>query len=195
MAFWYDWDFPRAEAQLRRALDLQPSLSDAAVSLAHMLSNLGRHDEALVEIRRARALDPAWPVPRSLEGQFLFMARRYEDALAHLTALVAAEPRFYAARIMRMYPLIALRRHQDAVLECDRAIQINRDLGAPRPHSFALALRGFALARANRLQEAREALAALRRQAREQYVPPHHEALLLHELGATRTLFAVSRTP
>jgi serine/threonine-protein kinase len=183
VAFWYDWDFPRAEAQLRRALDLQPSSTDAAVSLAHMLSNLGRHDEALVEIRRARALDPAWPVPRSLEGQFLFMARRYEDALAHLTALVAAEPHFYAARIMRMYPLIALQRYQDAILECEQGIRINQELGAPRPHSFALALRGYALARANRLQEAGEALAALRRQAREQYVPPHHEALLLHALG------------
>jgi serine/threonine-protein kinase len=183
VTFWFDWDYPRAEAQLRQALDLQPSSTDAALSLAHLLSNLGRHDEALVEIRRARASDPAWPIPRSLEGQFLYMARRHEDALIGLTELEAAEPRLPAVRIMRAYPLIALGRYEEAVLECERALEINRHLGADRPHSFTLALRGYALARTKRIAEANEALAALRRQAEHQYVPPHHEALLLHALG------------
>ena len=94
VAFWYEWDYPRAEALLRRALELQPSSADSQVFLAHLLSNIGRSDEALDEIRRARALDPAWPVPRSLEGQFLFMARRYDAALQHLDEMVRVHPKF-----------------------------------------------------------------------------------------------------
>ncbi|HVE66811.1 MAG TPA: tetratricopeptide repeat protein, partial [Thermoanaerobaculia bacterium] len=58
VAFWYDWDYPRAERLLRRALELQPSSADSQLFLAHLLANLGRSDEALQEIRRARALDP-----------------------------------------------------------------------------------------------------------------------------------------
>ena len=58
VAFWYEWDYPRAEALLRRSLELQPSSADSQVFLAHLLSNIGRFDEALDEIRRAQALDP-----------------------------------------------------------------------------------------------------------------------------------------
>ena len=84
VAFWYEWDYPRAEALLRRAVTRQPSAAESHVYLAHLLSNLGRHDEALVEIRQARSLDPNLPIARSLEGQFLVMARRYDEALAQL---------------------------------------------------------------------------------------------------------------
>ena len=88
VAFWYEWDYPRAEELLRRAVTRQPSSAESHVYLAHLLSNLGRHDEALVEIRRARELDPNLPIARSLEGQFLFMARRYDEALAHMDSMV-----------------------------------------------------------------------------------------------------------
>ena len=77
VAFWHEWDYARAERLLRGALELQPSSVNSQLTLAHLLSNVGRHGEALTEIRRARALDPTWAVARSLEGQFLFMARQY----------------------------------------------------------------------------------------------------------------------
>jgi TolB-like protein/tetratricopeptide (TPR) repeat protein len=184
VAFWYDWDYREAERLLRRAVELQPSSTQSYLSLAHLLSNIGRQDEALVEIRRARTLDQEWPLLRSLEGQFLFMARRDEDSLTRLTEVIALEPRLTAGHIMRAYPLIALKRYEDAIHSCDQALALNRNPASPaKPHSFAVALRGYALARLGRVPEAQSVLAQLRAQAREQYVPPHHEALLLHALG------------
>jgi eukaryotic-like serine/threonine-protein kinase len=183
IAFWHDWDYPRAETLLRRALDLQPSSADFSVALAHLLSNIGRHEEALIEVRRGRALDPMWPAARALEGQFLFNARRYADALARLDEVVALAPRFPAGRTMRAYPLIALHRYDEAIQECEQVFDLHAALGAPRRHSFAVALRGYALARTGRRAEAELALAELRDKARDGYAPPHHEALLLHALG------------
>lgn len=189
VAFWYDWEYARAERLLRRALELQPGVADLHVSLAHLLSNLGRHDEALDGIRRARAMDPAWPVPRSLEGQFLFFARRYEDALAQLDAIVAIEPRFPSGHIMRTYPLLALGRYDEAVDECNRATELRRQVDpSERLYAWALALKGYALARSGRRTGAETLLAQLQREAEQPegtdaYVTRYGEALILHGLG------------
>jgi tetratricopeptide (TPR) repeat protein len=186
VAYWHDRDYPRAESLLRRALELQPSSVDGQVILAHLLSDLGRHDEALLEIQRARALDPALAATRSLEGQVLFKARRYPAALAQLDEVVAFQPGYPHGYTIRVYPLLALGRYEDAIRDCERSIelQLAPDVpGAARPHSFPLALKGYALARLGRRAAAETVLAELRSQAGDGYVPPHHEALLLHALG------------
>jgi tetratricopeptide (TPR) repeat protein len=119
-----------------------------------------------------------------LEGQFLFMARRYDLALSRLTEVVKVQPQLSAGHIMRTYPLIALGRYEEAVQECDTALDLNSRVAGPdRPHSYTLALRGYAMARMGRTTEAERVLTILREQSREQYVSPHHEALLLHALG------------
>jgi eukaryotic-like serine/threonine-protein kinase len=174
IAFWYEWDYPRAEALLRRALELQPSSADSQVFLAHLFSNIGRSDEALAEIRRARALDPAWPVPRSLEGQFLFMARRYDDALRHLDDMLKVHPDFWNAQLFRVWALIGLGRYEESLAASDRAHVLH-----PRPEGSAmgpLAMKGYALARLGRRAEAEAVLDAIRN---EQSNP----AILLHALG------------
>jgi TolB-like protein/tetratricopeptide (TPR) repeat protein len=186
VAFWYEWDYPRAEELMRRAVARQPSSAESHVSLAHLLSSVGRHEEALVEIRRARDLDPNLPIARSLEGQFLVMARRYEEALAHMDSMVASAPRFVQGHVMRAYPLVALRRYDEAIRECDIAIELEAGVPAAAgvgPRVFPSALRGYALARAGRHAEAEAILEGIHGRSRERYVKPAHVALVLHGLG------------
>jgi serine/threonine protein kinase/Tfp pilus assembly protein PilF len=54
----YDWDWPGAEASLRRALDLEPGNTTAMRYETVLFSFLGRFDEALALSHRAIALDP-----------------------------------------------------------------------------------------------------------------------------------------
>jgi tetratricopeptide (TPR) repeat protein len=77
----YDWDWPGAERELKRALELSPGDADAhfAYSVAY-LSPLGRLDEALAEIQRALALDPLSPYKITGAGMI------YSAARAHLAA-------------------------------------------------------------------------------------------------------------
>lgn len=186
VAFFYEWDYPRAEDLLRRSIARQPSAAETHQYLAHLLSNLGRHDEALAEIGQARSLDPNLLIARSLEGQFLVMARRYEEALERLDATVEHAPRFVQGHVMRAYPLIALRRYDEAVRSCDIAIDLEARIprfGAVGPRVFPSALRAYALARAGRRGEAEAALERIRRLERETWVRPLHAALVLHGLG------------
>ena len=54
----YEFDRNQSEKEFRRAIELNPNSGDAHESYAHLLSNVGRHEEALAEIKRARELDP-----------------------------------------------------------------------------------------------------------------------------------------
>lgn len=186
VAFFFEWDYPRAEALLRRAIARQPSAAESHLYLAHLLSNLGRHEAALAEIGQARSLDPNLLIARSLEGQFLVMARRYEEALERLDATVENAPRFVQGHVMRAYPLIALRRYDEAVRACDVAIRLEDAIPRAGPvgaRVFPSALRAYALARSGRRAEAEAALARIRRIEAESRARPVHVALVLHGLG------------
>jgi DNA-binding winged helix-turn-helix (wHTH) protein/TolB-like protein/Flp pilus assembly protein TadD len=54
----YDWDWARAEADFRRAIEINPNYVRAHIGYALLLSSLGRGDEALLEIKRAMEIDP-----------------------------------------------------------------------------------------------------------------------------------------
>ena len=54
----YDWDWPSAEKEFRRALEINPSLPDAQLGYADYLATLGRFDEALSRVQQAYVDDP-----------------------------------------------------------------------------------------------------------------------------------------
>jgi eukaryotic-like serine/threonine-protein kinase len=181
VAFWYEWDFAKAERLLRRAIELQPSSADAQLFLAHLYANIGRHDEALNEIRRTRALDPVWPLARAQQGSFLIMARRYEEALRLLDDAIKLEPRFWPARSIRVHALLVLDRYDEAVQEADNVVALQRSTGSDLPAWIVGGLKGYALARSGRRVEAENMLDEIRREP-----PRRHstaEALVLHALG------------
>ena len=169
VAFWYEWDYPGAERYLRRSLELQPSAPDTQVFLAHLYSNLGRSDEAIEEIRRARALDPEWPIPRALEGQFLYMARRFQESLAHLDAAVAVARGHSPARLFRIWTLVALGRYEDALHATEPMLTDRR----PDPLFGPLEMKGVALAHLGRVREAEDVLEELRSRERNRAVVLH----------------------
>ena len=78
----YDWDWAGAEADFRRAIQLNPNYARAHLGYALLLSCLGRGDEALVEIKRAMEIDPLSQDVKS--GYLTIMEGRgeYAEALA-----------------------------------------------------------------------------------------------------------------
>jgi serine/threonine-protein kinase len=154
-AFWFDWDYPAAERLLTRALELQPTLADAHLFLAHLYSNIGRADEALRSIRRARDLDRQWAQPRALEGQFLTWARKYSDAVAHLDVVTTVtDPGLWTAHAFRADALLALGKADEAVRAYERAMALGG-------HAFQHGQRTIFLAAVGRRREAEEALATI----------------------------------
>jgi TolB-like protein/thioredoxin-like negative regulator of GroEL len=99
----YSWEWEAARKEYQTALALGPSYATAYLRYAEYLSSLGRHDEALVEIRRAEDLDPLSPLYTSNAGRLLYHARRYDEAIRELNRTLELDPtRSYTRLVLAM---------------------------------------------------------------------------------------------
>src|SRR5207247_5480928 len=96
-----------AEREFRRALELSASYVTAHQWFAEYLAALGRHAEALVEIKRAQQLDPlSVPVNRAV-GWVLYYARRYDEAIEEFQKTLEMDPDFLGARLVLWWVYVA----------------------------------------------------------------------------------------
>lgn len=84
----YDWDWRGAEAEFRRAIELNPGYATAHHWLAVHLNGQGRHDEARAEFARALELDPLSRIinvnagyPDHYQGKLDLAMKAYRRAL------------------------------------------------------------------------------------------------------------------
>ncbi|HVS82178.1 MAG TPA: tetratricopeptide repeat protein, partial [Pyrinomonadaceae bacterium] len=176
--FWYDWDFNAAEKQCKRALELNPNSADAHQADAHLLSNTGRHAEALAEAKRARELDPLNLRINALEGQFLLHAGRTDEALARLQKTFELDPNYYIAHQFAASAYTEKGMFAEAVAEARKA----RELSGVS--SYPTGFLGYALAKSGKQAEARAVLEELLKLSTGGYVSPYNIALIYNGLGA-----------
>ena len=176
--FWYNWDWNRSESEIKRALELNPEAADAHMYYAHVLSNTGRHTEALAESRRARELDPLNLRNNALEGQFLIHAGRADEALRRLQETLEMDPNYLLAHLYRSSAYIEKGMYTEAVTEARKAREIsgNRSI-------YAAGFLGYALAKSGKTADGRSVLEGLLKSSAEKYVPPYTIALVYNGLG------------
>jgi len=119
----YDWDWAGAEAEFRRALELDPG-GRAHIEYGILLMHLGRNDEAVREGQIAVQLDPLSSYAESSLGRFLYRARRYEEALPHLRRAVELEPRAIRANFRLGDVYAQLRRYDEAIAAFERIREV-----------------------------------------------------------------------
>jgi eukaryotic-like serine/threonine-protein kinase len=112
-----DLDWSGAEREFKRALEIKSSYVMAHEWYAEYLAALGRHDEAVAEIRKAQQLDPlAVPVTRAV-GWVLYFARRYDEAINELQKALAMDPKFVGARLVLWWVYVAKGEPEKAVAD------------------------------------------------------------------------------
>lgn len=79
MVYYHDWQ--GAQDGYRRAIALNPNYATARHWYSEYLTAMGRFDEALVEFRRAKEIDPLSPSINVQEVWILFYARRFDEAI------------------------------------------------------------------------------------------------------------------
>jgi tetratricopeptide (TPR) repeat protein len=92
--FWGFFDAATADREFKRAIELDATLPRAHHWYATFLAELGRDQEAMAEIERARQLDPSSTPILADKGFILAQAGRKEEARALLTQLSASQPDF-----------------------------------------------------------------------------------------------------
>ena len=162
-AYQKQWQWSDAEAEFKRALELNSNDAGAHVGYAKWLLCQGRTDEALAWAQRARNLDPLGAAgdllgfPGITEGWILFHARRYDEAIRELQR---DDPDHWYLG----FALIANGQPDEAITVLEKALSPDRS-----PAVMGVLVRAYA--HAGRREEALRLLDELKRRRRTTYVP------------------------
>ncbi len=173
----YDWDWFGAEADLNWAIGLNPSYATAHHYYGIFLKNMGRFDEALLEMAKARNLDPlSLPISTSI-GYLLYQSGQYDQAIRQCQKVLEIDAEFPGAH--RTLGLIYLKQSmvQESLEELRQAVEYS---GGSPLYSAELAL---AYASAGNRQEAQKILEELQKLSRVRYVPNYSQAIIYAALG------------
>jgi TolB-like protein/DNA-binding winged helix-turn-helix (wHTH) protein len=118
----FEFDWAAAEREYHRAIALNPSDAYAHFFYSNsLLSPMGRHEEAIAEMKVALQLDPLSPPVDSFLGRTYLWARRYDEALAHLQKCIVRAPNFVLNHVRLGHLYTYMDRLADAIGEDTKA--------------------------------------------------------------------------
>ena len=121
---YWDFDWPGAEVEYRRANELNPSFAENRYHYAWYLVTLDRVEEAVVEHRRAQELDPLTPVHTAWLGGLYSAIGRHDEALVEAKKAIELDERVPIGWLVLGWSHFAQGRHADAVAAHERAAQL-----------------------------------------------------------------------
>jgi len=93
----YDWDWPGAESEFKRAVQLSPGHALSHGIYARYLDSMGRFEEAIQEHRIAGELDPLDLVLIYDLGDHFGVSREYDKAIVEYRLVLGMDPNFIGA--------------------------------------------------------------------------------------------------
>jgi len=111
----YEWDWAGAEREIRQAVELNPGYATAYQWAAEGLIALGRFDEAVEVMNKARELDPLSLFMNARVGMAFYYARRYDEAKAILETTLEVDPSFAQARYFLSLVYSMEERYEEAI--------------------------------------------------------------------------------
>lgn len=154
--FRLDWRWLDAEVEFIRATELNPGSATAHHFFAMYLAAMGRSGEALVEIRRALALDPLSLIINAAAGRILHFGRAYAEAIEQHVRTLELDAYFPDAHMNLGMSYLEVGRADEAIRELRRA----SDLSGRRV--WMLSGLGYAYAVSGQEREAHRAINELR---------------------------------
>jgi eukaryotic-like serine/threonine-protein kinase len=174
--FSYDWDWPAAEREFKRAIDLNPNYAEGYHSFAWPLAMSGRTAEALTELKRAQQLDPLSLFIATDMNVPFYVARQYDLSIEQSRKVIDMEPNFYLAHFTLAMALARKHDNKTAVSEFLKAKSLSdvpwNDAGL-----------GYVYASSGREQEALNLIAEMKARAKQRYVSSYAIATVYAGLG------------
>jgi serine/threonine-protein kinase len=117
----YDWAWSDAETLFKKAISLNPNYATAHHWYAELLSMLGRHEEALREIKRAIELDPLSPIINMQRAYVYYASREYGQAIKQFKKALELHPNFYVNHEILAYTYSYMNMHEEAIRAAQKA--------------------------------------------------------------------------
>lgn len=118
-AFYFEWDWRRAEAHLRRAIALDANCATARHVLSNLLVAAERFDEAYAVMDEARRRDPMSTTLASVSAYQLYLGRRFDASVARARQTLDRDRTFAQAHGILAYSLAKTGKTADAIAAID----------------------------------------------------------------------------
>jgi TolB-like protein/Tfp pilus assembly protein PilF len=116
-----NWNWTEAKEHYERAIELDPNYATAHHWYAEgYLIPVGRVDDALRQIRKAKELDPLSAAIATDLGKELYFARRYDEAIAELRRALEVDPNFVGAHNWISDSLLEKGNFSEAIAELEK---------------------------------------------------------------------------
>ncbi|MEP6808928.1 MAG: adenylate/guanylate cyclase domain-containing protein [Chthoniobacterales bacterium] len=176
-----DWDVLGAEAELRRALQIDPNSGITHLFLALNLGVQGKPEESMAEARQAVKADPLSPIINNMAAVSLLANNQVDEAITQAKRISEVDPDY-----LYEFPVLGFAYLQKGMLP--EAIELFKK--AHQATGFPQAGLGIAYAMSGQPAEARQILAELERTAATSYFPGEEIASVYVALGDHDSAFA-----
>jgi TolB-like protein/DNA-binding winged helix-turn-helix (wHTH) protein/Tfp pilus assembly protein PilF len=121
----FDWDFDSAGKEFRRAIEINPSYATAHHWNAMNLGLLGRHKEALAEMKKAVSLDPLSLIINSDLAEFLLLTHSYDESVKQSRKIIEMDPNFAIGHKQLGDAYLLTKMDKEAVAELQKAVRLS----------------------------------------------------------------------
>ena len=121
----FDWDLPSGDREFRRALELNPGYATGHHWYAWHLSLLGRHGDAIAEMKKAESLDPLSLIINADLAELLVIAHFYDEAIQQSRRTIEMDPGFGLAHNQLAQAYLQKHMSEQAIAELQKAIQLS----------------------------------------------------------------------
>jgi eukaryotic-like serine/threonine-protein kinase len=173
----HDWHWLDAQTAFKRSLQLGPAYPTASHWYAEYLMTMGRHDEAITEIKHSQELDPLSLIINVAVGWSLYMGRRYDEAIEQLRRAVELERSYSVTHWILGLAYRKTGRYEMAITEGESGVALSGGIPLMRAalaHTYGAA---------NKTKEALEILESLTELAKQKYVAPYFLAGIYVGIG------------
>lgn len=172
-----DWDFPAAEREFKRAIELNPNYSLAHSNYSCKFKALRMYPEEIAEARRGQELDPLSAFANMELAEAFYHARRYDEAIEQIKKTLELDSHFFVTYHVRARTYEQKKMYPDAVANCQEWLKIVNDDPA------ALASLAHVYATMGKRREAEDMIGKLLEMSKQRYFSPYWIAVAYAGLG------------
>ncbi len=173
----FDWDWPAAEREFKRAVNLNPNYATAHEWYSLFLAVGQRFNEAINEIKQAQELDPLSLIVNAIEGVILYLAREYDKALGQLRETLEMDPTFSVARLYQGEVYLGQAKWKEAIEAFQKVTALSPE------STFAVGSLGSAFGMSGQKDDALKMTRRLAELEKDRYVSPLYRAMISLGLG------------
>jgi tetratricopeptide (TPR) repeat protein len=128
----YEWKFDEAEAEWKKAIELNPNYATAHQWYGEHLLMMGRYTSALAELKRAQELDPLSLIINGVLAACYTMNGQNDEALKQLNKTLEIDPNFSRTHLFFAETYQSLGRFEESIDEYGKMFDL---MGAPHENT------------------------------------------------------------